>query len=117
MKVQASADFIAGGRFGKEKRPAFKLLNAGLYDYVASDAHTPAITATLKRYARATSSASAECFALLLVIVLRQGGPDGTTVRFDARDAAFDVRKRVFMDEQGYENEFDQIDDDPRAFM
>lgn len=37
------------------------------------------------------------------------------TVRFDARDAAFDVRKRVFMDEQGYENEFDQIDDDPRC--
>ena len=38
-KLQASADFIAGGRFGKEKRPALKLLNAGLYDYVASDAH------------------------------------------------------------------------------
>lgn len=37
------------------------------------------------------------------------------TPRFDARDAAFDVRKRVFMDEQGYENEFDQIDDDPRC--
>lgn len=37
------------------------------------------------------------------------------TVRFDVRDAAFDVRKRVFMDEQGYENEFDQIDDDPRC--
>ena len=36
-------------------------------------------------------------------------------MRFDVRDAAFDVRKRVFMDEQGYENEFDQIDDDPRC--
>ncbi len=37
------------------------------------------------------------------------------TVDFDARDDAFVVRKRVFMDEQGYENEFDQIDDDPRC--
>lgn len=30
-----------------------------------------------------------------------------------ARDDAFEVRRRVFMDEQGYENEFDAIDDDP----
>lgn len=37
------------------------------------------------------------------------------TVRFDARDDAFYVRERVFMDEQGYENEFDQIDDDARC--
>lgn len=37
------------------------------------------------------------------------------SVRFDARDDAFEVRKRVFMDEQGYENEFDQIDDDDRC--
>lgn len=36
-------------------------------------------------------------------------------IRFDARDDAFAVRKRVFMDEQGYENEFDQIDDDARC--
>lgn len=30
-----------------------------------------------------------------------------------ARDDAFEVRRRVFMNEQGYENEFDAIDDDP----
>ena len=29
------------------------------------------------------------------------------------REDAFEVRRRVFMDEQGYENEFDAIDDDP----
>lgn len=38
-KLQASADFIAGGRLGKEKRPAKKLFDAGLYTYIASDAH------------------------------------------------------------------------------
>lgn len=29
------------------------------------------------------------------------------------RDAAFDIRRAVFMEEQGYENEFEAIDDDP----
>lgn len=38
-KLQASADFIAGGRLGREKRPAKKLLKRGLYTYIASDAH------------------------------------------------------------------------------
>lgn len=38
-KLQASTDFIAGGRFGAEKKPAKKLLKAGLYSYFASDAH------------------------------------------------------------------------------
>lgn len=38
-KLQASADFIAGGRLGKEKRPAKRLLAQGLYSYIASDAH------------------------------------------------------------------------------
>lgn len=40
-KLQASADFIAGGRMGKEKRPAKKMFKAGLYDFIASDAHYP----------------------------------------------------------------------------
>ena len=38
-KLQASADFIAGGRLGAEKRPAIELLKQGLYTFIASDAH------------------------------------------------------------------------------
>ena len=38
-KLQASADFIAGGRFGREKKPAQRLFNEGLYSFIASDAH------------------------------------------------------------------------------
>ncbi len=38
-KLQASADFLKGGRFGKERRPAVKMLKEGLYTYIASDAH------------------------------------------------------------------------------
>jgi len=34
-------------------------------------------------------------------------------IKTDARDDAFAVRRAVFMDEQGYENEFDGIDDSP----
>lgn len=41
-KLQASADFIKGGRFGREKRPAVKMFKEGLYTYIASDAHYPA---------------------------------------------------------------------------
>ena len=37
--LQASADFIAGGRLGREKRPAKRLFQLGLYTYIASDAH------------------------------------------------------------------------------
>lgn len=40
-KLQASADFVAGGRLGKEKKPAKRLFEAGLYTYIASDAHMP----------------------------------------------------------------------------
>ena len=40
-KLQLSADFVAGGRFGRERRPAVKLLKAGLVSYIASDAHYP----------------------------------------------------------------------------
>lgn len=36
-------------------------------------------------------------------------------IRTGIREDAFEVRKRVFMDEQGYENEFDAIDEDPRC--
>ncbi|MGI6229925.1 MAG: tyrosine-protein phosphatase [Tractidigestivibacter sp.] len=38
-ELQASADFIEGGRLGAEKRPAIKMLKQGLYSYIASDAH------------------------------------------------------------------------------
>ena len=38
-RLQVSADFIAGGRLGAEKRPAIKMLKQGLYSYIASDAH------------------------------------------------------------------------------
>lgn len=40
-KLQASSDFLAGGRFGREKRPAQKLFERRLYRYIASDAHKP----------------------------------------------------------------------------
>ena len=38
-KLQASADFIAGGRFGKERKYAKRLFKEGLYSLIASDAH------------------------------------------------------------------------------
>jgi protein-tyrosine phosphatase len=38
-KLQCSTDFIAGGRFGAERRPAMKMLKEGLISYFASDAH------------------------------------------------------------------------------
>lgn len=40
-KLQVSADFIAGGRLGTSRRPAVRLLKAGLVSYMASDAHRP----------------------------------------------------------------------------
>lgn len=38
-KLQASADFVAGGRLGKERKPAKRLFEENLYSYIASDAH------------------------------------------------------------------------------
>ena len=38
-RLQASADFVAGGRFGRENKPAKRLFREGLYTYIASDAH------------------------------------------------------------------------------
>ena len=38
-KLQASADFIAGGRMGAERKPAKRLFDENLYTYIASDAH------------------------------------------------------------------------------
>ena len=53
-KLQASADFIAGGRLGRERRPAKRLFKRGLYSYVASDAHRPEhyelLARVLKKY-------------------------------------------------------------------
>lgn len=40
-KLQASADFIAGGRFGREKKPAIRMFDENMYSFIASDAHTP----------------------------------------------------------------------------
>ncbi len=37
--LQASTDFVAGGRFGDELKPAKRLLKEGLYTYFGSDAH------------------------------------------------------------------------------
>lgn len=51
-KLQASADFIAGGRLGREKRPAKKMLAEGLYSYIASDAHRPEHYAYLEKACR-----------------------------------------------------------------
>lgn len=38
-KLQASSDFVRGGRLGAEKRPAKKMFDEMLYRYIASDAH------------------------------------------------------------------------------
>lgn len=38
-KLQASADFIVGGRLGREKKPAQALFDQELISYIASDAH------------------------------------------------------------------------------
>lgn len=51
-KLQASADFIAGGRLGREKRPARKLFERNLYRYIASDAHRPEHYRYLERAVR-----------------------------------------------------------------
>ena len=41
-ELQASADFVAGGRLGgKGQKTARRLFDAGLYHYIASDAHRP----------------------------------------------------------------------------
>ena len=37
--LQASTDFVGGGRFGNELKPAKRMLKEGLYTYFASDAH------------------------------------------------------------------------------
>lgn len=51
-KLQASADFVAGGRLGKERKPAKKLFDQVLYRYIASDAHRPEHYAYLKAAVR-----------------------------------------------------------------
>lgn len=38
-KLQASADYVDGGRLGRARRPARRLFERGVYDYIASDAH------------------------------------------------------------------------------
>lgn len=38
-KLQASADFVSGGRFGREKKHAKRMFDELMYTYIASDAH------------------------------------------------------------------------------
>lgn len=38
-KLQASSDFIAGGRLGREKKPAKLMFDENMYTFIASDAH------------------------------------------------------------------------------
>ena len=38
-RLQVSTDFLKGGRLGRERRPALRMLKEGLYTYAASDAH------------------------------------------------------------------------------
>lgn len=40
-KLQASADFVTGGRLGDSKKPARRMFEDMLYRYIASDAHCP----------------------------------------------------------------------------
>lgn len=54
-KLQASADFVAGGHFGRERRSAKRIFRRGLYDYVASDAHRPEHYGYLRRALRESS--------------------------------------------------------------
>lgn len=51
-KLQASADFVAGGRLGKEKKPARRLFEENLYSFIASDAHRVEHYSYLKRAQR-----------------------------------------------------------------
>ena len=39
--LQCSSDYLHGGRLGRAKRPATRMLKRGLYRYIASDAHEP----------------------------------------------------------------------------
>lgn len=48
-RLQLSADFIEGGRFGRERRPAIALLDAGFVSFIASDAHVPSHYALFAR--------------------------------------------------------------------
>ena len=47
--LQASADFIKGGRLGRERKPALKMFDEMLYTYIASDAHVPGHYAYLRQ--------------------------------------------------------------------
>ena len=50
--LQASADYIDGGRLGREKKPAQKLFSMSLYSYIASDAHNTGHYGSLRRALR-----------------------------------------------------------------
>ena len=54
-ELQASADFLSGGLLTRERRTAKRLMDAGLYSHIASDAHKPEhyawLTKALDKYA------------------------------------------------------------------
>ena len=50
--LQASADYIDGGRLGREKKHAQELFSMGLYSYIASDAHNTGHYGSLRRALR-----------------------------------------------------------------
>lgn len=57
-KLQASADFIVGGRTGAEKKPAKRLFEENLYTYIASDAHNVATTASTNKQGKNSEPAA-----------------------------------------------------------
>ena len=58
--LQASCDFIKGGRLGREKRPAKRLFEEGLYTSIASDAHCASHYRLLEKACKAFPLRSAE---------------------------------------------------------
>lgn len=56
-KLQVSTDFIKGGRLGRERKPALRMLREGMYTYLASDAHKPEHYAYFEQVTRKWGSA------------------------------------------------------------
>lgn len=58
--LQASADFVRGGRLGNSKRSAKKMFKMGLYRYISSDAHRVEHYALLEKAVKRYGSSSIE---------------------------------------------------------
>ena len=63
--LQASADFIRGGRLGNSGKTAKRLFQLGLYRYIASDAHTVEHYSLLCRRYIASDAHTVEHYSLL----------------------------------------------------